>query len=58
MPWFDKSFSVFVFANGRYAVNAEHSWADAPVLGHVFEYARVCYVRVVKVIVIVPCLLS
>lgn len=36
--WFDKSFSVVFFKNGKCGVNAEHSWADAPVLAHVWEY--------------------
>lgn len=32
--WFDKSFTFVVFKNGRCGINAEHSWADAPVLAH------------------------
>lgn len=35
--WFDKSFQVVVFKNGRFGMNAEHSWADAPVLSHLTE---------------------
>eukprot|EP00731_Ephydatia_muelleri_P029750 Em0021g273a len=38
--WFDKSISIRVFANGKMGVNAEHSWADAPITGHLLEY---CY---------------
>ncbi|KAM7134366.1 LOW QUALITY PROTEIN: palmitoyl thioesterase CPT1C [Macrochelys suwanniensis] len=36
--WFDKSFTVIVFRNGKIGLNAEHSWADAPVMGHLWEY--------------------
>mmetsp|Transcript_45468 Transcript_45468/g.98480 ORF Transcript_45468/g.98480 Transcript_45468/m.98480 type:complete len:176 (-) Transcript_45468:341-868(-) len=35
--WFDKSLTLVVFENGRAGGNCEHSWADAPVIGHVFE---------------------
>lgn len=24
--WFDKSFNLIVFKNGRFGINAEHSW--------------------------------
>ncbi|KXJ09564.1 Carnitine O-palmitoyltransferase 1, liver isoform [Exaiptasia diaphana] len=37
--WFDKSFSFMVFSDGKCGLNAEHSWADAPVMGHLLEYA-------------------
>ncbi|XP_072311810.1 carnitine O-palmitoyltransferase 1, liver isoform-like isoform X2 [Eucyclogobius newberryi] len=37
--WFDKSFSMVFYKNGKCGINAEHSWADAPVLAHVWEYA-------------------
>ncbi|KAL9914661.1 carnitine O-palmitoyltransferase whd isoform 2-T5 [Glossina fuscipes fuscipes] len=36
--WFDKSFTVCVGTNGRVGFNAEHTWADAPVMGHTWEY--------------------
>uniref|UniRef100_A0A1A8RDF2 carnitine O-palmitoyltransferase n=1 Tax=Nothobranchius rachovii TaxID=451742 RepID=A0A1A8RDF2_9TELE len=36
--WFDKSFSVVYYKNGKSGINAEHSWADAPVVAHVWEY--------------------
>jgi len=36
--WFDKSFTAVFFANGRMGLNAEHSWGDAPVMGHMSEY--------------------
>ena len=26
------------FADGKLGVNAEHSWGDAPVIGHMVEY--------------------
>ena len=35
--WYDKSFNVIVFADGKVGLNAEHSWADAPVVGHMCE---------------------
>jgi len=35
--WFDKSFTVCVSSNGRFGMNAEHSWGDAVVSVHVFE---------------------
>lgn len=37
--WFDKSFCLMVFSDGKCGINAEHSWADAPVVGHMLEYA-------------------
>lgn len=39
--WFDKSFSVIFFKNGKSGINAEHSWADAPVVAHVWEVGNV-----------------
>ncbi|XP_052833401.1 carnitine O-palmitoyltransferase 1, liver isoform [Octopus bimaculoides] len=36
--WFDKSLNVIYFANGRMGLNCEHSYADAPVVGHCQEY--------------------
>ncbi|KAI3371512.1 hypothetical protein L3Q82_024094, partial [Scortum barcoo] len=36
--WFDKSFNLIVFKNGTMGLNAEHSWADAPILGHLWEH--------------------
>ncbi|XP_053908358.1 carnitine O-palmitoyltransferase 1, muscle isoform-like [Cuculus canorus] len=36
--WFDKSFTLIVFSSGRLGVNAEQSWGDPPVLGHLWEY--------------------
>ncbi|KAL3183815.1 hypothetical protein MRX96_033885 [Rhipicephalus microplus] len=36
--WFDKSFNLIVGRNGRVGFNAEHSWADAPIMGHYWEY--------------------
>lgn len=35
--WFDKSFTVCVGSNGRIGFNSEHTWADAPVMAHVWE---------------------
>ncbi|XP_067951090.1 carnitine O-palmitoyltransferase 1, liver isoform-like isoform X2 [Watersipora subatra] len=35
--WFDKSFTLVVSANARVGFNAEHSWADAPVVAQVWE---------------------
>ncbi|KAI4899580.1 hypothetical protein NFI96_016495, partial [Prochilodus magdalenae] len=36
--WFDKSFSVVIFKNGKTGLNAEHSWADAPTVAHLWEF--------------------
>lgn len=36
--WFDKSLSVVAFKNGCIGLNVEHSWADAPVVAHLWEY--------------------
>eukprot|EP01134_Creolimax_fragrantissima_P005903 CFRG5903T1 len=36
--WFDKSFTLMVYANGKAGLNGEHAWADAPILGHMWEY--------------------
>lgn len=36
--WYDKSFNLIIGKNGRAGVNVEHSWADAPVIGHCWEY--------------------
>ncbi|KAM6448794.1 carnitine O-palmitoyltransferase 1, liver isoform-like [Liasis olivaceus] len=35
--WFDKSFSLIVYHNGKARINAEHSWADAPIVGYLWE---------------------
>ncbi|XP_071444145.1 carnitine O-palmitoyltransferase 1, liver isoform-like [Hetaerina americana] len=37
--WFDKCFNLVVFSNGQCGVNAEHTMADAPIIGHMWEYA-------------------
>ncbi|UYV78943.1 CPT1A [Cordylochernes scorpioides] len=37
--WFDKSFNLIVAKNGRAGLNAEHSWADAPIIGHLWEFS-------------------
>ncbi|XP_062402575.1 carnitine O-palmitoyltransferase 1, liver isoform isoform X2 [Sardina pilchardus] len=36
--WFDKSFNLIVFKNGTMGLNAEHAWADAPIVGHLWEH--------------------
>ncbi|KAI4876448.1 hypothetical protein NFI96_034181 [Prochilodus magdalenae] len=35
--WFDKSFAVVLYKNGKNGLNAEHSWADAPIVSHMWE---------------------
>ncbi|XP_074854032.1 carnitine O-palmitoyltransferase 1, liver isoform isoform X2 [Carettochelys insculpta] len=40
--WFDKSFTLVVFKNGKMGLNAEHSWADAPIVGHLWENVMAC----------------
>ncbi|KAG8191650.1 hypothetical protein JTE90_016443 [Oedothorax gibbosus] len=36
--WFDKSFNFIIAKNGRVGLNGEHSWADAPIMGHLWEF--------------------
>ena len=31
-------FQLIIGSNGRIGLNGEHSWADAPVVGHFWEY--------------------
>ncbi|XP_069345361.1 carnitine O-palmitoyltransferase 1, muscle isoform isoform X2 [Eulemur rufifrons] len=37
--WFDKSFTLISFKNGQLGINAEHAWADAPIIGHLWEFS-------------------
>lgn len=37
LRWFDKSFTLISYPNGKMGINAEHSWADAPIVGHMWE---------------------
>ena len=37
--WFDKSLNLVVFRDGRCGLNVEHSWSDAPVAAHLWEWA-------------------
>jgi len=37
--WFDKCANVLFFQNGHCGLNLEHSLADAPTMGHCWEYA-------------------
>lgn len=37
--WFDKCINYVFFADGQAGANCEHSLADAPAMGHVWEYA-------------------
>lgn len=39
--WFDKSITLVVFTDGHAGMNAEHSFADAPVVAHLFECAMI-----------------
>ncbi|BET00194.1 carnitine [Nesidiocoris tenuis] len=36
--WCDKSFTLCVGSNGRIGFNAEHSWADAAIMSHLWEW--------------------
>ncbi|XP_074832845.1 carnitine O-palmitoyltransferase 1, muscle isoform isoform X2 [Carettochelys insculpta] len=36
--WFDKSFTLVVYRNGKLGSSVEHSWADAPVIGQLWEF--------------------
>lgn len=40
--WFDKSFTLIAYPNGKMGINAEHSWADAPIVGHMWEVNSEC----------------
>jgi carnitine O-palmitoyltransferase 1 len=35
--WVDKCFHLIVCKNGKAGIEAEHTWGDAPALGHIFE---------------------
>lgn len=37
LRWFDKSFSIVIYKNGKNGLNAEHSWADAPTVAQLWE---------------------
>ena len=43
--FFDKSLNLIVHVNGQAALNVEHSWADAPVTGHLLEHILVGELR-------------
>ncbi|XP_004597220.2 carnitine O-palmitoyltransferase 1, brain isoform isoform X1 [Ochotona princeps] len=36
--WFDKSFTLIVFSDGKLGLSVEHSWADCPISGHMWEF--------------------
>jgi len=36
--WFDKSFNLVICKNGQVGFNAEHSWADAPIMAQLWEW--------------------
>lgn len=36
--WFDKSFTLCIGTNGRIGFNAEHSWGDAAIMSHIWEF--------------------
>jgi len=37
--WFDKSVNLVVMKDGYIGLNCEHSWADAPAVAHLWEFA-------------------
>mmetsp|Transcript_4710 Transcript_4710/g.5354 ORF Transcript_4710/g.5354 Transcript_4710/m.5354 type:complete len:850 (+) Transcript_4710:202-2751(+) len=39
--WFDKSLSLVVMKDGYIGLNCEHSWADAPAVAHLWEWALI-----------------
>ncbi|KAI9915998.1 hypothetical protein PsorP6_006921 [Peronosclerospora sorghi] len=45
--WFDKSFNLVIYKNSVAGINAEHAWADAPVMAHAWEqvYTKQCYTK-------------
>jgi len=36
--WFDKNFNLMICGNGRLSCNVDHTWADASIMVHVFDY--------------------
>lgn len=36
--WFDKSFTLCIGSNARIGFNAEHSWGDAAIMAHIWEF--------------------
>ncbi|KAM4825370.1 palmitoyl thioesterase CPT1C isoform 1-T2 [Thomomys bottae] len=36
--WFDKSFTLIVFSNGKLGLSVEHSWVDCTISGHMWEF--------------------
>lgn len=36
--WYDKTFNIIVGKNGRVGFNGEHSWSDAPIMSHMWEF--------------------
>eukprot|EP01065_Artemidia_motanka_P027270 TRINITY_DN32493_c0_g1_i1.p1 TRINITY_DN32493_c0_g1~~TRINITY_DN32493_c0_g1_i1.p1 ORF type:complete len:853 (+),score=345.53 TRINITY_DN32493_c0_g1_i1:73-2559(+) len=43
--WCDKSFTCVVFANARAGLHTEHTWADAPVIAHLWEWILAAELR-------------
>lgn len=39
--WFDKSFNLVICKNGQVGFNAEHTWADAPIMAQFWEWIYV-----------------
>ena len=39
--WFDKSFNLIICKNGQVGFNAEHTWADAPIMAQIWEWTSV-----------------
>ena len=39
--WSDKSFNLVILSNAKAGLHAEHSWGDAPALGHILEYTSI-----------------
>ena len=36
--WFDKNFNIIVTKNARVLSNNDHTWADAPVMVHAWDF--------------------
>ncbi|XP_023562449.1 carnitine O-palmitoyltransferase 1, brain isoform [Octodon degus] len=36
--WLDKSFTLIIFSNAKLGLSVEHSWADCPISGHMWEF--------------------
>jgi len=36
--WYDKNYNLIIMKNGRFCANVDHTWSDASVMVHVFDF--------------------